>query len=298
MSLDQEALAQQQVLLAAHRRTLAALLQQAAQFSAGHIPAHSINGVAEARTNITNIKVYLRKNGVLVEDELNDEPLPAAAPTTVKAEKITERRVLDGVLEIYINQMEHLLIDRKLLKSQPDDEVRHIARIRTLTALRRLDGEHNQVLIQFLRDVGLLIGQPSPIIDISQSDLREVDLRGAILREVNLRRADLRGASLCEADLESSDLKGARLEGASLERAYLGESDLQWADLSGADLSGANLSGANVNGTLMYGAILHETTMPNGKKRRKRARRNRTDNCNTTATKLAEDNTAEPDACL
>jgi hypothetical protein len=64
MSLDQETISQQLALLATHHRTLAHLLQQAAQFSAGHIPVHVANGIAEARTYISYIKEYLRESGV------------------------------------------------------------------------------------------------------------------------------------------------------------------------------------------------------------------------------------------
>jgi hypothetical protein len=61
MALDEETIDQQRALLAAHRRTLAHLLTQAAEFSAGHLPAHVANGIAEARAKIEQIKAALRK---------------------------------------------------------------------------------------------------------------------------------------------------------------------------------------------------------------------------------------------
>lgn len=73
MSLDQDTINNQLTLLAAHRRTLAHLLIQQAQFSVGHIPAHIANGIAEARANINHTKAYLRNNGVQIADEPNDE---------------------------------------------------------------------------------------------------------------------------------------------------------------------------------------------------------------------------------
>jgi hypothetical protein len=69
---SQEDIEAQQELLAAHRRTLAHLLTQQAQFSAGYIPAHVANGVQEARDNITWIKGGLREWGIKVEDLPND----------------------------------------------------------------------------------------------------------------------------------------------------------------------------------------------------------------------------------
>src|SRR5687768_2803825 len=73
MSLDQET-TEQLDLLAAYRRTLAHLLQQAAQYG-GEVfaPPQTANGIAEARQQIRRIKAVLRKNGVQVEDDPNDK---------------------------------------------------------------------------------------------------------------------------------------------------------------------------------------------------------------------------------
>jgi hypothetical protein len=64
MPLDQETIDNQFNLLATRRRTLAHLLQQAAQFG-GEVfaPPQTANGIAEARTDIQRIKAYLRDNG-------------------------------------------------------------------------------------------------------------------------------------------------------------------------------------------------------------------------------------------
>jgi hypothetical protein len=69
---SQEDIEEQQKLLAAHRRTLAHLLKQQAQFSAGHVPAHVVNGILEARDYIAGIKSALRGWGARVEDPPND----------------------------------------------------------------------------------------------------------------------------------------------------------------------------------------------------------------------------------
>jgi tetratricopeptide (TPR) repeat protein len=74
MSLDQEAITQQLTFLATHRRTLAHLLQQAAQYG-GEVfaPPQTANGIAEARQQIRRIKAILRKNGVQLDDVPNDK---------------------------------------------------------------------------------------------------------------------------------------------------------------------------------------------------------------------------------
>jgi uncharacterized protein YjbI with pentapeptide repeats len=142
--------------------------------------------------------------------------------------------------------MEELLLDKNLLNSQPAAAARSIARTRTLIALRRLDGERNQILIQFLRDAGLLGGQSTSIIDLSEADLRDADLMGANLQGANLHEARLQRADLREAYLWEADLTGANLGAADLRGADLRESDLTGAILRKADLAEADLLGADL----------------------------------------------------
>lgn len=124
--------------------------------------------------------------------------------------QIAEQRSLDAVLETYLDRMTELLVDKQLLKSQLSDEVRDIAKIRTLTALRRLDSDRNKVLIQFLRDAGLFGGLYSSeaIINISRADLRQADLQGVNLQGIKLLWINLQGAKLQDAILSEFDLQG------------------------------------------------------------------------------------------
>src|SRR5258708_4378879 len=75
MPLDQDTSNAQLTLLAAHRRTLAHLLTQQAQYSAGNIPAHIATGIVEARADITRIKTYLRQNGGSIGNQGQSEPI-------------------------------------------------------------------------------------------------------------------------------------------------------------------------------------------------------------------------------
>ncbi|KPV46997.1 hypothetical protein SE17_42835, partial [Kouleothrix aurantiaca] len=72
MSLDEDTINQQLALLAAHRRTLAHLLEQAIAYRGVVLaPPQTAAGIGEARAEIARIKVGLRDGGVLVEDEPN-----------------------------------------------------------------------------------------------------------------------------------------------------------------------------------------------------------------------------------
>ena len=181
----------------------------------------------------------------------------------------TEREIAldnqrEATLQEYINKMSELLLDKNLRESTGNDEVRKIARVRTLTILPRLDKERKKNVLLFLSEAGLIDKDKNNIVNLSGVNLSGADLHEADLYEANLRGADLRvaslgganlvgadlyeadlsGANLCVASLSGANLSGAKLRGADLRVASLSEADLGGADLSGADLSGADLSQA------------------------------------------------------
>jgi uncharacterized protein YjbI with pentapeptide repeats/uncharacterized membrane protein len=155
----------------------------------------------------------------------------------------TERDIaLDNQREValqsYIDKLSELLLEKQLRESKPEDEVRKIGRVRTLTVLPRLDDERKKSVLQFLNESGLIVRHKIII------DLNGVFLRGANLSRVDLRLTNLRGAILSDADLRGADLSSANLKGADLRGANLNEANLGNADLSRADLRETNLSEA------------------------------------------------------
>jgi hypothetical protein len=85
--MPDDEIAQRTELLTAHRRTLAHLLVQRAQFSTGNVPAHIANGIAEARAQISDIKASLRAAGITLLDHPDD-----MERATTALELHTERR--------------------------------------------------------------------------------------------------------------------------------------------------------------------------------------------------------------
>jgi hypothetical protein len=129
-----------------------------------------------------------------------------AAELRAKAEQeIAIDNQQETALQEYIKEMSELLLHEKLLKSQPEDEVRKIAQVLTFTILPRLNGERKGSVLRFLHDANVLDDVP-PIID-----LHHADLRGAQLKFANLHGADLSGADLSGANLELADLSDADL---------------------------------------------------------------------------------------
>jgi Pentapeptide repeats (8 copies) len=158
--------------------------------------------------------------------------------------------------QAYLEKMSELLLEKNLRDSLEDDEVRKIARARTLTVLRRLDASRKADVIRGLYDLGLISKDKSII------SLNEVHFSGASLREADLSKANLSGASLREADLSKANLSGAHLREADLREASLSGADLTLADLSRANLEGA--IGVTVEELKKQAASLEGAIMPDG----------------------------------
>ena len=152
----------------------------------------------------------------------------------------------EATLNTYLDDMSSLLLDKNLRKSKPNDEVRLIARAKTLTALRRLNPTRKAPLVQFLADAALIEGK-NVVIDLGGADLSGTILYGINLSGANLSGAILSGAILYGADLSNADLSGANLSFADLRYARLINTNLSGANLRGANLSGASPSGASLN---------------------------------------------------
>lgn len=170
---------------------------------------------------------------------------------------IADQRFQDETLRTYLDQMTELLLNKQLRSSQPNSEVRDVARVRTLIALRRLDEERRAIVMHFLRDSKLVgLKDEEKIVNFDGVDLSKADLTGidlstislgkANLGKANLGRANLFHATLSEATLEGADLRGANLEGATLSEATLRDANLHKANLRESTLIRTNLEGADL----------------------------------------------------
>ena len=181
---------------------------------------------------------------------------------------IADKRTQDETLRTYLDQMTELLLYKGLRTSQIGAEVRDVARVRTLIALRRLDQERRAIVIQFLRDSKLVgLNDEEKIVkfdgaDLSRANLSNNNLSGISFAKTNLWGADLQGADLRDTDLREASLKRANLNGANLNGARLNKADLEAANLEAANLGQSNLEAAKISdeqlkATLtLFGAIL------------------------------------------
>jgi len=190
----------------------------------------------------------------------------------------------EAAFRAYLDKISELLVEKRLDKSPPDDQVRKIARLQTLAVLIGLDDMRKGSLIQFLWESDLINNGLASIIYLYGADLSGANLSSAVLDGCYLGAANLSGANLSKAILIVAILVGANLSEANLHMtdltsAQLGRSkqeiprepyairteikytnlskaDLSEANLSEADLSFADLSGANFSEAILYNASL------------------------------------------
>jgi hypothetical protein len=213
---------------------------------------------------------------------------------------VENQRAQDASLEAYEDKMERLILDSELRKSEWDTDVRDVARMHTLSVLRRLDPNRKRLVVQFLLDGELiryvkrvtpegLTQEDPPIISLRKADLTEANLARMFLIMANLSGAQLVGADLSNTYLSSAqagsaDIFRAMREGLNIEdverpvaASTLIGANLRGADLRGSRLLGVHLHGANLSGADLTGArvtaqqlemcdSLEGATMPNGQK--------------------------------
>src|SRR6266516_4333272 len=165
-----------------------------------------------------------------------------AAWYTVQQGKVSDRENTDNqretALQAYIDKMSELLLHEKLRDSAEEDEIRKIARVRTLTILPRLDANRKRSVLQFLYESGLIDNGKWCIVDLD-------------------------GANLCGANLSGADLRYADVRETNLDRAKLWGANLWRADLGGASLSETN-SKDDIEQLEKQAKSLKGATMPDG----------------------------------
>jgi hypothetical protein len=165
-------------------------------------------------------------------------------------------RQREDALQGYLDRMEELLLEKKLLTTR-DTKVRNVARVRTLTTLAGLDANRKGALITFLYQAGLIVGD-KPVISLDGANLSSANLYFA-----ELYNADLSGANLNDANLEGANLSGANLSCTHLKHANMWDTNLVGANLSVAELSSADLFDANLSFAVLKNAIMFETNLGN-----------------------------------
>jgi hypothetical protein len=193
---------------------------------------------------------------------LKQNEIKIAEQRSMREQEISLDQQRENALQSYLDRITELLLREGdgLKTSGLEDEIRVVARARTLSTLNMLDPTRKGQLLRCLYE-GKLVSKENTIISLKGADLREAVLTGTELSNIDLSKADLReavliGTDLSEADLSKADLREADLRGAVLKGTVLMDTVLWRADLYRADLSGADLRRAVLRGAILWRAIL------------------------------------------
>jgi hypothetical protein len=162
---------------------------------------------------------------------------------------IAEANLREEAFQAYIDSMAVILINErsrselfynKNENNNEDNSVRDIARIRTVTILRRLENdiERQNRILHFLHDAELLQFLLKTA-NLSGINLNGVNLNGVNLNGANFTNAILCGANFSEASLNGANFTNANLCGANLEKSYIQNTNFINTDLSNARLVNA-----------------------------------------------------------
>lgn len=169
--------------------------------------------------------------------------------------EIAKDRQQEAALQNYIGRMSDLLLKEKL-RATKRKEVSDVARTLTISTMRGLDKDRNNLIIHFLGEAKLIVDEKSLFnnVDMEGMNLRDLDFSKVFLQKAVLMKANLQEVAFLEANLQKAILWKANLQDALLWRT-----NLEGANLEGANLDGANLMGANLEGTFLSGARLKGT---------------------------------------
>src|SRR5215208_1290949 len=178
--------------------------------------------------------------------------------------KIEERRAQNAALQAYLDQMNHLMLEKGLLGSEEGNTVFTLAQARTTTGIAQFDEEHNQAVTRFLSDSGLL---RDPAL-LTKADLEGTTLHKAVLQGANLAGTQLKRADLTEAVLSSADFSATEKVGedtnyitADLTRADLTKAGLQETKLAECTLNKVTLTKAALQGAVLNNASLKDANL-------------------------------------
>jgi len=211
------------------------------------------------------IAYYLNKRQYINTQEL-------AARQEKSAQAIAKDQIEEAALQKYFDRMTMLLLEKELRDQAKDSEVSSLAEVRTLTVLRRMNGERKRNILHFLYESGLIMATKQ-IVNLHRADLTQLSLVQTNLEQANLAGANFTGANLSgnvlagaileQSNLTQVNLTGADLTGANLTAAKLTQTDLTRANLTEADLTQANLKGAKLTDTTLTMAKLTEAEYNN-----------------------------------
>lgn len=191
----------------------------------------------------------------------------AAQLESEKDQELANQRYRQNALESYLDNMT-LLIEKGLFDETKNKQLKTIAKARTITTLKILDGESNRIVVEFLWTAELIGNKfgfaSSAPVNLSGAELKGADLAGVLFSRLNLGSSFFQGANLSQAYLSLSSMREVNFNGANLSGAIIRGSDLTEAQLENANLSNANLQGSNLKDSNLRNANLTNAYLRGG----------------------------------
>ena len=127
----------------------------------------------------------------------------------------------DATLLSYFTQMDDLMLNGKVVLSEPPSASAAVALNLTRAVIRRVHGRRRAEVLLFLKTAGLWPSLVDRGLTNLGIDLRGLDFSDTVLRDLSLKDVDLRDARFDGATLIRVDFTGADLRGTSFRKANL-----------------------------------------------------------------------------
>jgi uncharacterized protein YjbI with pentapeptide repeats len=185
-----------------------------------------------------------------------------AKQRNIQDQNIALDKQREDLLQVYLDRMAELLLEKKIRTSLPGSEVRNVARVRTITVLNQLDARRIGYVFAFLHESGLMSSRSDKnIINLYEADFRFVDWRNANLNDANLSGAKLWGADLSRTFLILANLSNATIADTTFFKANLHSANLSESYLNSSIFVAANLYNVNLRGAKLINADLREAIL-------------------------------------
>lgn len=157
-------------------------------------------------------------------------------------------------LQNYIDKMTDLLLKEKLLLSEKKNEVRNVARVKTLATIRTLDGKRKGLVLKFLFDAGLINGE-DPIIDIQFADFTNTDYKNAYLGNINLMNVDFSYSNLENVEFDKANLSKTNFTCASLREGIFSSTKFDKTIFVDTNFDGTTIKGSKIINTTFSSSL-------------------------------------------
>jgi hypothetical protein len=140
-----------------------------------------------------------------------------------------EQLAQEATLQNYLDKITELLIKEHVLDNGYTSTAQSVLRLRTLTALRMLDGNRRTIILRFLIEADLIkVNNPKihpTAFDWNRVNLSQGDISNICLQGTNLSNSNFSGSIISNVNLEFANLRFSNLSNARFYIAGFSKDD-------------------------------------------------------------------------